>query len=288
MRFSLLLLVALVPFVGRAEMLIVGSDLIAPAVQPIIKAYAEHNGISIETDFAGSIPATDALQSGKASLAILAAPKESDLPAGNFRHLPIAYEVAFVVVDKLNPITEISLDQLAGIYGAGSEYNLTRWGELGVQGPMSSRSIKAVCLENGESVVTEMFKYTALDSGSLKPTVSLIADNLQVNDIASSDTGAIAITNKVLLKEKLRPLLVSGGKEESYAFGPTPENIHYGDYPLRLSFYLIYQREKQDELLPLIRSLLGSEQAEALTKAGFVPVPENIRKRTLVELDKGS
>lgn len=288
MRFTLLALIAfLAPWSAHADFLIVGSDLSASAVQPPLEAYAKHHEITINTHFIGSVPAVTELQTGKADLAILAAPSESDLPTGNFRSIPFAYEVAFVVVGDLNPLTEISLADLAAIYGSNSEADFNRWGELGVQGPLASRSIQPLILDSSSSVVMELFKYRALGSGSLKPNVSRVADNLQLNELVASDTGAIAVTKQIMLADKLRALSVSGGTPgQAYAFGPTPENVHYGDYPLRLNYYLVYPRERQAELLDLLRFLLGPDEAEALRQAGFVPVPENVRKRTLLELDK--
>ncbi|MEO0797072.1 MAG: substrate-binding domain-containing protein [Verrucomicrobiota bacterium] len=281
------LVALLAPIWAQAEIVVVGSDLLAPAIDPVLEAYAEHNEVVVKTEFIGSIPGVGELKSGAADLAILAAPEDTNLPVGDYKVIPIAYEVAYVVVDKLNPLTEISIDQLAAIFGTGSKSDYSRWGELGLQGPVATRSIQAMALDNEKTVVLELFKYRALDSGSLKPTVNRVNDNLQLTELVSSDSGSIGLTNKLILDDKLRALSVSGGKDHQYAFGPTPENVHYGDYPLRLGYYLVFPQSREQELLPLLRVLLGPDQAESLEKSGFVPVPENVRKRTLVELDKG-
>ncbi|GHB93651.1 phosphate-binding protein PstS [Cerasicoccus arenae] len=269
-----------------ADWTVVGSDLLAPAVEPIVEAFAKHNNLEIKTDFIGSVPGKEKLKNQQATLALLAAPDDSHLPIGDYRSIPIAYEVAFVVVDKLNPLTEISMDQLGAIYGSSSVANYSRWGELGLQGPIASRSIQPLAIDNDSTVVLELFKFKVLDSGSLKPNVIRVNSNLRLMELISSDSGSIALTNKVILKDKIRPLAVSG--EDQFAFGPTPENVHYGEYPLRLSYYIVFPREKQEELKPLLRTLLGQDQAEAFEREGFVPLPENVRKRMLVELDKGA
>jgi len=288
MRRIVLLFTLLAPWLARADLTIVGSDLVAPAVDPVLEAYANHHEIALTTEFRGSLVGADALQEGTANLGILAAPEESDLPPGNFRYIPFAYEVAFLVVNRLSPITEISLVQLEGVFGDSAATNFSRWSELGVQGPMASRSIKSIALDSQQSIVTELFKSKVLDNGSLKPSVTLVTDNLQLNELLTSDNGAIGITNRIVLEDKLRPLLLFEGGEDRYAFPPEPEEIHYGDYPLRLAYYLVFPRDQQDELLPVLRVLLGEEQAELLERNNFVPVPENIRKRSLLELDKGA
>lgn len=280
-----LLLALLTPLWSSGQWTVVGSDLLAPAIEPTLKAYAAQNDAEITTEFIGSVPGKEKLKSGQAQLALLAAPDETHLPVGNYEAIPIAYEVAFIVVDKLNPVTEISEEQLAGIYGVGSTANLSRWGELGMQGQFASRSITPLALDNEKTVVLELFKYRVLDSGSLKPNVTRVDSNLQLMELVSSDSGALAVTNRMILSEKIRALAVSG--ESEFAFGPTPENVHYGEYPLSLTYYLVFPRSQQDNLRPLLRVFFSNEQAQAFGKQGFVALPENVRKRTLVELDKG-
>ncbi|WP_309384864.1 PstS family phosphate ABC transporter substrate-binding protein [Cerasicoccus frondis] len=286
MRHFIPLLSLLAPLYSFGQWTVVGSDLLAPAVKPVVEGYAEHNDVNIQMEFIGSVPGKEDLKAGKADLAILAAPNDSHLPSGNFKVLPVAYEVAYIVVEKLNPLTEISVEQLGGIFGNSSVQKFDRWGELNLQGPMAQRSILPLALYNDGTVVLELFKYEVLDSGSLKPNVNRVNSNLQLMEMIASDSGAIGISNQVLLKEKVRPLAVSG--DDEFAFGPTPENVHYGEYPLRLSYYIVFPREKQTELKPLIRALLGEDMAERLEHEGFVPLPENVRKRMLVELDKGA
>jgi len=285
MPYLILLLTLITPALSWAQWTVVGSDLLAPAVEPTLKNYSTLNDVEIQSEFIGSVPGKAKLKDGQADLALLAAPTESDLPAGNFKVVPIAYEVAFVVVDKLNPLTEISMDQLAAIYGASGTEDFSRWGQLGLQGAIAQRSIQPLALDSDQSVVLELFKFNVLDSGSLKPNVTRVKSNLQLMDLVSSDSGSLAVTNRMILKDKLRPLAVSD--DDEFAFGPTPENVFYGEYPLRLTYYLVYPRDKQQELLPILRQFLTEDQSEAFDKHGFVPLPENVRKRTLVELDKG-
>ncbi|WP_269539328.1 PstS family phosphate ABC transporter substrate-binding protein [Cerasicoccus fimbriatus] len=286
MRNFIPFIALLTPLCSMAEWTVVGSDLLAPAVLPVVEGYAQHNDLSISTEFIGSVPGKENLKSGDADLAVLAAPDETHLPdSTKFKAIPIAYEVAYIVVEKFNPLTEISTSQLAGIYGASQE-KFNRWGELNLQGPIAQRSILPLALDNDGTIVLELFKFEVLNSGSLKANVNRVNNNLQLMEMIASDSGSIGISNQVLLGEKVRALSVSG--DDEFAFGPTPENVHYGEYPLRLSYYLVFPINKQAELKPLLRSLLGDDLAERLDDEGFVPLPENVRKRMLVELDKGS
>lgn len=283
-RYSILLMALVTPFLAPAQWTVVGSDLIAPAVKPTLEAYAIHHEVEVDTRFFGSVPGKAELKEEKAQIALLAAPNKTDLPAGNFEAIPIAYEVAFVVVDRLNPLTEISQSQLAAIYGASGTATYTRWGDLDIQGAFASRSITPLALDSDRSVVLELFKFKVLNSGSLKANVNRVTSNLQLMELVSSDAGSLAVTNRLMLGDKIRPLAISG--KDEFAFGPTPENVYYGEYPLSLTYYLVYPKDRVNELRPILRLFLSDEQAQAFEKNGFVALPENVRKRTLVELDK--
>ena len=79
-------------------------------------------------------------------------------------------------------------------------------------------------------------------------------------------------------------LLLVSRRDNEAAFSPTPENIHAGDYPLRLPFCIVFRPEKTAVLLPMLRFLLGDEVAANLAAAEFVPVPANARKQVLRDL----
>ena len=63
------------------------------------------------------------------------------MPRDEFNIYPFAYDVAVIVVNDSNPIDEISVAQLRGIFGSNEEFNLNTWGELGLSG-WGSRNIK--------------------------------------------------------------------------------------------------------------------------------------------------
>jgi phosphate transport system substrate-binding protein len=75
----------------------------------------------------------------------------------------------------------------------------------------------------------------------------------------------------------LRPLLIAKGEGDP-AFGPTTENIHAGDYPLRITLYVAYRAENAEKLAALLPFFWSDEAKGALTQgASLVVVPTAAR-----------
>ena len=69
------------------------------------------------------------------------------------------------------------------------------------------------------------------------------------------------------------------------AFGPTPENVHTGDYPVRLPLYLVFQRAEAPNLSRVLKFLLSEDTAEALKVDGIVPLPRSVRNQEVFDLE---
>ena len=233
----LLLPLTLMVTAQAEEIRIAASDLLADYIKAPIEAYAAENDSTFVVDSIGSLPALDRLRSDEIDLAIIAVPEGDEVPRDEFSVYPFAYAVAVIVVNDSNPIDEISVARLGGIFGSNEELNLNTWGELGLSG-MGSRNIKALAGTSDESIALELFKYSILKGGVMKPSVSMVKDT-EVEDLLRSDAASIAILSRMPENENIKVLMISS-ESNTYApaFGPTDDNVHYGDYPIRLAFYL--------------------------------------------------
>lgn len=263
---------------------VVGSDFLQNPLQDALVEFANSAGLDVESQFHGSLPAMDRVRQDSADLAIIAVADENDLRLqAPLDSLPLAYQVAAVLVHQDNPMMEISLRQLGGIFGTSPELQFSRWSELGVAG--SVRSIQPMLLDAEHSTALELFKFKALRGSAMKSSVRTFRNRSSLIDAIGSDAGAIAISNQIPQAARIKVLSVSTGQAGDFAFGPTRENIYYGDYPLRVPFLIVYNREKLPILKPFITFLMSDEIAEMLTGKSFVTLPENVRRRALMELD---
>jgi len=280
----LLLPLTLMVTAQAEEIRIAASDLLADYIRAPLNAYAAENDSTFVVDSIGSLPALDRLRSDEIDLAIIAVPDGDEVPRDEFSVYPFAYDVAVIVVNATNPIDEISVARLGGIFGSNEELNLNTWGELGLSG-MGSRNIKALAGTSDESIALELFKYSILKGGVMKPSVSMVK-NTEVEDLLRSDAASIAILSRMPENKNIKVLMVSS-ESDTYApaFGPTDDNVHYGDYPIRLAYYIVYNLRDDAKLRPTIRELLNDEVAISLRSKDLIALPETVRRKFLIDLD---
>ncbi|MDP0495372.1 MAG: substrate-binding domain-containing protein [Verrucomicrobiota bacterium JB024] len=277
---------ALVAHADKIE--VVGSDLLEGAVVKPLEAFAESKHLEVGIDLFGSIPAMSQLRNDEAQLGFVARPDDGKFELEGYKIIPFAYQVAVIVVNDDNPLTELSLKQLGGVFGASSEQYYGRWGELGLAGNMATRSIQPVVVEIPDSVVRELFKSKALKRAPFKSNTLTVVDFSKTPEVILNDSGAIGIFPYMPTQSGLKALSVSTGEQGSFAYGPSRQNVYYESYPLRLPFYLVYKTENKAELRDILRFMLSDEMSKSLEDNGFMPLPENVRKRSILELDIGS
>ncbi len=265
-----------VPVVAR-DWTIAGSDLAQSVLEPVIAGAAVQGSGTIHLQMDGSRAGLEALRTDRADLAVLVFPPQQALPEMEFRLVPLAYQVAVFAVNGANPARQLTFGQLAGIFGENESTRHRHWGSLGLQGVWAEKSITPNLVQLHETLTLELFKNTALQVPQLAttvtvhPTVAEMLRRLQIDDMT------IGLFPFPPAEARGIHLLLIARSEREVPFGPTPENVHNGDYPLRLPFYLAFKPERAAELAPLLRVLLGDEVAAALEKGGFVAVPANAR-----------
>ena len=280
----LLLPLTLIANVQAEEIRIAVSDLLADYILAPLKVYGAENGTTFVVDSIGSLPALNRLRSDEIDLAIVAMPEGDEVPRDEFNIYPFAYDVAVIVVNDSNPIDEISVARLGGIFGSNEEFNLNTWGELGLSG-WGSRNITALAGSNDNGIALELFKHSIFKGGGLKPNVSMVKDT-EIEDLIGSDAASIAILSRMPENSNIKVLMVSsGGDTYAPAFGPTDDNVHYGDYPIRLPFYILYNARDDVKLRSTIRELLNDEVATSLRANDFIALPDTLRRKFLIDLD---
>jgi len=281
-RPLLILFAAVSASLCAEEIRISASDLLADYIREPLENYGQERGIDIQVDSIGSLPAMDRLRSNEIDLAIIAVPEGDAVPREDFSIYPFAYEIAVVAVNASNPIDEISLARLGGIFGANEEFNYRSWGDLGLSG-WGNRSIKPLAAEQQDGISLELFKYSVLKGRTMKSSVAVVKDS-EVEGLLLSDAASIAILPYLPKDKSLKTLKVSSSAETP-AFGPTEDNVHYGDYPIRLAFYLAYNKRDEAQLRAIVRVLLGDEEANNLRENNLFALPDTVRRKLLIDLE---
>lgn len=268
---------------AAAPLKIQGSDLLRPWLAQEFADYIESGEVVLELE--GSTLAMDQMRIHDADVAILAVPEGSEVYDIGYQSFPFCYLVSVVAVHKSNPIPDITLSQLGKIFG--EKENFTQWSELGLGGVWASRTIRAVSVDRSQGMALEMMQSMAMPEDRLKQSVTLLENTEQVLQRLRLEPSTLGILPQTVKDDAVRLLPVAGGAggQGNYAFSPTPENINFGDYPLRLKFSIYMKEYSDDSIRQKVRQLYSDLMAASLTQAGFVPVPKRDRERFIFELD---
>ena len=278
---TVLLFSILFSSINAEEVRIAISDLLAGTLTDALMSDAQEKDIKYQIEIIGSLPALDKLNAGELDMALIAIPNRSSQPSSNYQLYPLAYSTSIIAVNAYNPLDEISIQRLSGTFGSHEELSLSSWSEIGLSG-WGNRGIKTIVGQLEESISLELFKHIALEDGKLKSTVSLLKNDAAIS-ILSNDVAAMAILPTIPENKNIKVLSVAK-EQDSPAFEPSDDNIHYGDYPFGLSFYIVLLKSEVPNLAYVVEALLGDSVAKALSVSHFVPIPYNVRQQLQMDL----
>ena len=178
--------------------------------------------------------------------------------------IPVAWDALVVIVNKDNPIENITFDQLKGLYLG----KITNWKQLGGQdaplelyvrqGKLSGvgRTLRELVFANFEQDFRG--KFVMKSSGPLEQGVVENKHGIAVTGVSSAKRREVKIL-----------------KLEGHA--PSYENIKSGNYMLYRPLYLVTQGSKSDKRVKdFITFALSREGRNIIRKAGTVPYADAI------------
>jgi hypothetical protein len=117
----------------------------------------------------------------------------------------------------------------------------------------------------------------------MKTTVAEVKDS-EIEELLRSDAASIAILPRMPASKQVKALMISS-EANGPAFGPTEDNVHYGDYPIRLAFYIVYNARDKARVQELHRVLMSDEIADALRNHYLYALPDTVRRKLTIDLD---
>jgi phosphate transport system substrate-binding protein len=264
--------------------------------------------VKISVDIGGSGQGGPRLTNGSADFAFIAREmmgREETPFIDKFGYKPLAISVsggsfavkAFTdcivfIVNKDNPLNEISYPQVDAIYSAthnrGIKDPIVTWGQLGLTGEWADKPIHAwgVEIPNGYDNFVNMH---VLANGQWREgiqsqhTVIPLSDKVGADKYAISYTGLAWNTNP---GTKVLKLIVHPGDS---AIEATFDNVASQKYPLSRTIYIFVNREPGKPLNPVlhefIRYALSREGQQAVVVDGiFTPLPAAMDAREMEKL----
>ena len=274
----------------------VGSDSLANLMTLWAEEYKKaYPNVNIQIQAAGSSTAPPALTEGTANLGPMSrAMKDNELQAFEEKFgykptaVPVAIDALAVFVHKDNPIKQLTMQQVDGIFSAtklcgGSD--ISKWGDLGLTGEWADKPIQLFG-RNSVSGTYGYFKEEALCKGDFKANVNEQPGSASVVQSISSTVNAIGYSGIGYRTASVRAVPLVNKKGEVEEANET--NALSGKYPLARFFYVYVNKAPNKPLSPLeaefVKLVLSQQGQQVVVKDGYIPLPAKVVEKTKKEL----
>jgi len=194
--------------------------------------------------------------------------------------IPICLDAIIVFVNKGNPVTEISLDQLDAIYSStrltGTRLTGNSWGEVGAKGDWKNREINPYSREDGAALRSWFQTRVLGKGGKFKDTVQSRQDAMSLAEAVVTNPAGIAFSSMQSWYSSVKVISVAT-KNGQKAEAPSQEAVYGGNYPLVRSFYMFVNRAPGKPMAPAYQEfakyLLSSNGQNSIADTGFLPAP---------------
>lgn len=200
--------------------------------------------------------AYQAVVDGTADMIFCAKPSEEQLAYAEEHHIelefvPIGREAFVFIVNAENPVDDLTLEQVIGIYSG--EY--TKWSEVGgddtliepiQRNPGSGSQTAMLSLMNGKEIKRNPIGFMGRSIG--------FSFRYYVEDIVGNG--------------KIKMLSLNGAY-------PDRENIQNGSYPIVSDFYAVYDKHNPNPNIPILLEWILSEEGQKIVEeSGYISVQD--------------
>jgi len=172
------------------------------------------------------------------------------------KHL-VALDCLAVIIHPTNPVKNLTLNQLRGIYDG----HYKNWQELGGE----DRTIVAIN-RDGSSGTFELWLEKILLGKRFRKDAQVQASSGGVAHAVSGNKNAIGYVGLGFVSSSVKAVPVMG-------ILPSPEKALDGTYPISRELYMFTRQDSAPESLLFIDFVKSEEAKPLLEKEGFVPLP---------------
>lgn len=261
-----------------------GSDTMVNVAQVWAEEYKkEHPNVDVEVSGGGSGVGIAALLRGTIDIANASRdmkPNEIAQAKKNTGKEPkefvVGYDALAVYVHKNNPLTEITNDQLAGIFAEGG--NITKWSDLGVQMPAGQDEIVRVSRQSSSGTY-EFFREHVLNKRDFKLGSRDMNGSKEVVELVGSTPTAIGYSGLGYNEPGRVKMLKVAPKAGQPAVEPSIETTLSKQYPIARPLLIYTLGEPTGEIKNYIGWILRDPGQKVVEKSGYVPLPADERKK---------
>ena len=182
--------------------------------------------------------------------------------------IKVALDGLAVVVNPKNPVSKLTIDQLAQIFTG----KINNWKEVG------GLDAKIVILSREVNSGTHVyFKEHVLRKGDpnsqeeFAPSALLLSSSQAIADEVANNTAAIGYYGMGYISSKQRPISVAKDEKTAYE-ASTIENVVNGKYPISRPLLLYTNGQPQGLIKKFVDFCLSPEGQDIVLKTDFVPI----------------
>ena len=182
--------------------------------------------------------------------------------------IKVALDGLAVVVNPKNPVSKLTIDQLAQIFTG----KINNWKEVG------GLDAKIVILSREVNSGTHVyFKEHVLRKGDpnsqeeFAPYALLLSSSQAIADEVANNLSAIGYYGMGYISPKQKPISVAKDEKTEYE-APTIENVVNGKYPISRPLLLYTNGQPQGLIKKFVDFCLSTEGQDIVIKTDFVPI----------------
>ena len=186
----------------------------------------------------------------------------------NPNEIKIALDGLAVVVNPENPVSELTIDQLAGIFTR----RITNWKELGgvdAQIVLLSREVNS-----GTHVYFKEHVLRKNDSKSdeeFAPEALMLSSSQAIADEVAGNSSTIGYYGMGYVSSQHKPIFVANDENSEY-IAPVIENVVDGKYPISRPLFLYTDGEPTGLVKKFIDFAFSKEGQQIVLETDFVPI----------------
>lgn len=246
-----------------------GSDTCLPLVQKESETYQNKNaGSSIVVTGGGSGVGFAALLNGSTDIAMASRKMKMDeklkmTEAGKaFKEVTIAYDALSVIVNPANKVSQLTREQLEGIFTG----KIKNWKDVG------GDDLQIVVYSRETSSGTyEFFKEKVLMNKNFGTSALLMPATGAIVQSVSQTKGAIGYVGFAYIEKNIKTLKVSFDKGKTF-IEPTIETAKSKAYPITRPLFFYYLNSAEKTVAPLVSYITSAEGQKIVSSEGYIPL----------------
>lgn len=235
---------------------IAGSTSVEPFAEKLAEVYMHrHPHIRIDVQGGGSSAGIFAAEQGAADLG--ASSRELIGKEKKLQEIPIAYDGIAIIVNKQNPLTNLSLNQVRQIF----QGEITEWSQL----KLPPHPIDIITREEGSGTRNAFEEMVMGEQAEITPMALVQDSNGSVREIVADDPYSIGYISMGLVDNRVKALSVDG-------IAPTRENVKNRSYKLVRRFLLVSRGLQPGSCQDFVNFILSAQGQSLLESEGLVGV----------------